>query len=157
MESASGFLCRSIDRIVECLDGLDSDAATWRPPARGANSLQGIAAHVLGNVEENILGVVAGQPVDRQHDSEFADDQRSTEAVRAQWRSLRPRVHAALVGLPASEMESRRMHPRRGDVTVRELLLVAVRHAAEHMGQAELTRDLLRAEIARSASPEGRG
>ena len=154
-ESASGFLCRSVDRIVGCLDGLDADAAGWRPPAPDANSLLGIAAHVLGNVEENILGVVAGQLVDRQREGEFADDHHSVEAVRERWRSLRPRVHAALVSLPASEMESRRMHPRRGELSVREVLLVAVRHAAEHMGQAELTRDLLRAEMARSAPTEG--
>jgi NTP pyrophosphatase (non-canonical NTP hydrolase) len=157
MESASGFLCRSIDRIVGCLDGLEPDAATWRPPAPGANSLLGIAAHVLANAEENVLGVVAGQPVDRQREGELADDQRSAEAVREQWRALRPRLHAALVGLTASEMESRRVHPRRGDMGVRDVLLVAVRHAAEHMGQAELTRDLLRAEMARSAPTEGGG
>ncbi|MBN1310607.1 MAG: hypothetical protein JXB30_04240 [Anaerolineae bacterium] len=34
-------------------------------------------------------------------------------------------------------------HPRRGQMAGRAELIIVARHAAEHMGQAELTRDLL--------------
>jgi hypothetical protein len=36
-------------------------------------------------------------------------------------------------------------HPRRGAISGREILIVVARHAAEHLGQAELTRDLWKA------------
>jgi hypothetical protein len=38
-----------------------------------------------------------------------------------------------------------RQHPRRGPLSGREILIVVARHAAEHLGQAELTRDLMKA------------
>ncbi|CAN5843324.1 hypothetical protein BH10CHL1_BH10CHL1_01810 [soil metagenome] len=43
----------------------------------------------------------------------------------------------------ADELTRVRSHPRRGQITGREILLVVACHAAEHRGQAELTRDLL--------------
>lgn len=100
-----------------------------------------MATHTLGNAEENILGVLAGQPVDRDHEREFAAAP-SQAAIAAQWQDLRPRLLAVLCGLPAGELARPRAHPRRGSITAREVLLVVARHAAEHLGQAELTRDL---------------
>ncbi|MCB0140064.1 MAG: DUF664 domain-containing protein, partial [Caldilineaceae bacterium] len=38
-------------------------------------------------------------------------------------------------------------HPRRGQMSGRAILMVVMRHAAEHMGHAELTRDLLYANL----------
>jgi len=40
-------------------------------------------------------------------------------------------------------LERQYEHPRRGRLTGRETLVVVARHAAKHMGQAELTLDLL--------------
>ena len=39
LDAFTGFICRSIDRIVACLEGLDEPDLDWRPPADGANSL----------------------------------------------------------------------------------------------------------------------
>ncbi|MDP9352215.1 MAG: DUF664 domain-containing protein [Chloroflexota bacterium] len=47
--------------------------------------------------------------------------------------------------MPRSRLEEEIEHPRRGRITGREVLLVVARHCAEHLGQAELTRDLLEA------------
>jgi hypothetical protein len=55
-EAAAGFLCRSLGRVIGCLDGLTPDEATWHPPADSANSLLTIAWHTLNNAEENISG-----------------------------------------------------------------------------------------------------
>ena len=38
-----------------------------------------------------------------------------------------------------------RAHPRRGTITGRDVLIVVARHAAEHWGEAQLTRSLLKA------------
>jgi hypothetical protein len=53
-----------------------------------------------------------------------------------------------------AELAAMRTHPRRGPMSANEILLVVARHAAEHLAQAELTRDLLQATLATSTQPE---
>jgi len=64
--------------------------------------------------------------------------------VRDHWRELRARRETALAALPAGELDRERPQPRRGPLTGREVLLVVARHAAEHWGEAQLTRSLMR-------------
>ncbi|MGI8550907.1 MAG: DinB family protein [Dehalococcoidia bacterium] len=143
--SFAGFICRAIDRIVSCLDELDEQGLNWRPPAIGANSVYTLAVHTMANAEENILGTVCGQAVARSREQEFLSRAPSAEPLQEYWRRLRTQIEDALTALPSGELDREREHPRRGSVTGREVLLVVARHSAEHMGQAELTRDLLRA------------
>ena len=138
------YIASSLDRLVEIGATLDEAALNWRPPAPDTNSLHVLARHTLGNAEESILETLCGRPVGRDREGEFAA-RGATVAVPAHWRALRPRLQAALAALPTSELDRGREHPRRGKITGREVLLVVARHAAEHLGQAELTRDLLRA------------
>lgn len=83
-------------------------------------------------------------PVGRERDAEFAQDG-TAAGVRARWRELRPRLVAALSHVAPGELARDRPHPRRGALDGRAVLIVVARHAAEHLGQAELTRDLWRA------------
>lgn len=139
------FISRSIDRIIACLDDMSEDDLNWRP-IKTANSLFVLATHILGTTEENILGVLCGQPVQRRREAEFAAVGTSAETVRSKWSELRSRIEEALRHLTPEELNRKREHPRRGQLTGREVLIVLARHAAEHMGQAELTRDLLLVE-----------
>ena len=139
------FIGSSLDRLVACLEGLSADELNWRPQAPAANSLYALAIHTLGNAEENILETLGGQVVGRDRKGEFAVSGDSVEAVAARWRELRERLAWTLTELPASALDAEYSHPRRGTVTGRAILIVVARHAAEHLGQAELTRDLLRA------------
>jgi hypothetical protein len=145
VESFKRFIYGSIDSIVGYLDGLDEAELNWRPPAPETNSLYAIASHVLGNAEENILGTLCGRPYHRDHPAEFAAKAPTPEPVREQWRALKARIDEALAALPDSELDRERRHPRRGLLTGREVLIVVARHAAEHWGQVQLTRDLVRA------------
>lgn len=141
----TGFICRSIDRLVDCLDGLDEEGLNWRPPADGANSLMVLATHTLANAEENILGTLCGRSIPRSHAAEFAARAESAPDVRGHWLHLREQIVSVLAAMGAEDLERERAHPRRGNLTGREILIIVARHAAEHLGQAELTRDLLRA------------
>jgi hypothetical protein len=143
----AGFICRSIDRIVVCLNGLDEGQLNWRPPGPQTNSLYLLAIHTMANAEENILGTLCGQPIERRRGDEFAVWGTAAADAEARWRDLRERLTAALGTLDPTELEREREHPRRGSLTGREVLLVVARHAAEHQGHAELTRDLLRATL----------
>jgi uncharacterized damage-inducible protein DinB len=137
-----GFISRSIERIIACLDGLSAEELNWRP-IENANSLYILATHILGTTEENLLGVLCAQPTSRKREAEFAAKGASVEPIRRKWLELQQRIKVGLDGLPSGELERERMHPRRGRLLGREVLIVVARHATEHMGQAELTRDLL--------------
>jgi hypothetical protein len=109
------------------------------------NSLYAIVMHVLGNAEENLLGTLCGQPVTRNRPTEFATSGKSAADARSQWAALRSRIERALSELPPDALDRERSHPRRGALTGRDVLSVVARHAAEHWGEAQLTRNLLQA------------
>jgi hypothetical protein len=141
----------SAGRILASLDGLDDGALNWRPPAEDANSLYALAAHTLANVERNVMHTFAGEPYAWDREAEFAATGPNGEDLVAQWDTLRRRIHAALRAATPGDLERLREHPRLGAIPGRAVLLQAARHAAEHAGQAELTRALLRVV----AQPEG--
>lgn len=138
------YIVSSLDRLVACLDNLSTAEINWRPLPT-ANSLYVLAIHTLANAEENLLGTLCGLPVARQRQAEFAAEGVSAEVIYQQWQSLRRHLKQHLVTLPTTALNELRQHPRRGVVTGRDLLIIVARHAAEHLGQAELTRDLLQA------------
>ena len=139
------YIASSLDRMVECVAGLDEAELSWRPPADGANSLQVLTVHTFGNAEENVLGQLDREDVARDRESEFRAAAGAGTELEERWRSLRPRMERALEALDREALDRLHDHPRRETLSGREVLLVVARHAAEHLGQAELTRDLLRA------------
>ncbi len=133
---------RECDRVLAALDGLSREQANWRP-VEGANSIAVLATHMPANIREVLLGVVMGQPVVRDREAEFESGDRDPEALQSSWVALRTEVIAAFEPLSSAALDDLREHPRRGAIPVREILLVVARHAAEHAGQAELTRQLV--------------
>lgn len=132
----------SLTRTVACLDGLSDAQIGWRPAAANANSLRDLAVHAIANAEENVLGVAGGLAIDRTRADEFASDI-AADAIRAQLAGALSSIDRCLDALSPDDLDAPRDHPRRGRLPCREVLLVAARHAAEHMGQAELTRDMV--------------
>ena len=142
LRSFCQFIFGSVDRLVECLDGLSEHELNWRPSAPNTNSLYAITMHVLGNIEENILGTLCGLPVERDRDSELLAMGASAAPVHQRWQDLKEQITAALANLPADALNHERAHPRRGALTGRDVLIIVARHAAEHWGEAQLTRSL---------------
>ncbi|MGH2389219.1 MAG: DinB family protein [Chloroflexota bacterium] len=135
----------TLDRLITCVEGMDTEQLNWRPPAPGANSVYVLATHTLGNAEESILYTLRDQPSTRDREREFAARAQSLSALQEHWQDLREHLQAAMLGFSDSDLARTVKHPRRGLMTGREVLLVVARHAAEHLGQAELTRDLAQA------------
>ena len=142
IESLWRYIRRSIDRILSCLDGLEEDDLNWRP-LENANSLYVLAIHMIANVEANILGVLCFQNIVRHRDEEFKARGSSIEPVKKRWREVQEVVSSHLAKLSSKDLGKEYAHPRRGKITGRDLLITIARHAAEHVGHAELTRDLL--------------
>ena len=136
------YISSSVDQLLATMDGLTAEEINWSPIG-DANSLYVLATHTMGNVTQNMLAVLCGQPVQRERDAEFAAQGDTPDALRTQWQNLHPQIQAQLEQLDAATLNQPRTHPGRGELTGREVLIVVARHSAEHMGQAFLTRDLI--------------
>jgi hypothetical protein len=136
------YILHSLDRLVACSDGMTAEQFNWPPSAPGANSVYALTVHTLGNAEENILYMLFGMPSTLDRQQEFAAQTQSTAGLKLHWEVLREQLKEAMLALSEVDMVREVSHPRRGVLTGREVLLVVARHAAEHLGQAELTRDL---------------
>ena len=146
-----GFLLayqRSLARLRACVDGLTAEQLNWRPPAGEANSIAVLAVHTMGNIRQNVIGVACGLPDDRDRDAEFVSriDDPATLIQRSQ--DLYGEIEQALAEFLVEKLDEHLEHPHRGPTTRRQALLVAARHAAEHIGQMELTRDLALEKLA---------
>ncbi|MEX2314637.1 MAG: DinB family protein [Thermomicrobiales bacterium] len=136
------YISSSLGRLVQLAETIAPDGLHWSPPASSTNSIAVLAVHTLGNAEENILQTLCGQTMGRSRAGEFVERLSTADELLERWQDLRPRLESALAQLSAFDMDNERLHPRRGAIPGREVLIVVARHAAEHLGQAELTRDL---------------
>ncbi|SRR5260370_20733654 len=137
------YIVNSLDRLLACLDGLSAEQLNWQPAVPNANSLYALTTHTLGNTEENILFTLFGKPSSREREKEFLAQGYSADELIARWHILRTQMQEALLGLSSKDLQEERTHPRRGVITGLDILIVVARHTAEHLGQAELTRDLM--------------
>lgn len=136
------FIVSSLDRLMAIVGGCSVDELNYRPPVEGANSLLVLGIHTLSNAQENILRLLCGEPVERVRDAEFDAVANEDNVPIAWWPDLRKALERALSSVPAGDLDRVFDHPRREPMLGREILIVVARHAAEHLGQAELTRDL---------------
>jgi hypothetical protein len=152
LEAGWGYVEKRIDALVALLDGRSAEELNWRPAAPEANSIFVLATHTIANARQGLLVVLCGGSDDRDRDAEFRAAGDSTEPVERRWHELRAELRERLAALPPERMDEALNHPRQGAMTGREVLLLVATHAAEHLGQAELTRDL-RAASAGAGAP----
>ena len=145
IELCWSFIAESLDSMVALVAGLDVLEMDWKPAIAEANSLGVLLTHTLKHAQQNLLQNVAGEPVARDRDAEFGASGRPGSDYVRQWEVLRGTLVQALSKTPEEALDRMTEHPRRGPISGRGSLLVVVRHAAEHLGHSQLTRDLLRA------------
>jgi uncharacterized damage-inducible protein DinB len=145
-DAFSSALTTAIERIIACMDGLDRDEINWKPVENVTNSLYVLAVHTMANAEQTVVSMLGGENLPRDRDSEFAAVGESADWVHDRWATLKPALQYTLAGLSAEDLERQYEHPRRGKMTGWEALVMVVTHANEHVGHAELTRDLLKAK-----------
>jgi uncharacterized damage-inducible protein DinB len=149
IETYSKYIRKQIADVHATLKGLSDGQLNARPDFPGANSGYVIATHVLGNVRAWILGIACGQPLGRDRPAEFASRGTYEELGKAA-SALSDEIDAALAGLDASTL-SDRLTPGQElwgegeahEITRREALAHVLEHASMHLGQIQLTRDLV--------------
>jgi hypothetical protein len=135
-------LIAEIERVLRAADDLDAAQLSWTPNAKEANSILVLAAHTVGAAERHIVRSIGGGPVSGTRDEEFVASG-ELAPVRARWDALRPKIVDVLDHLPPGRLDDEVPPPSRIR-TIQGLLVHAIAHAAEHAGQAELTRDMLK-------------
>ncbi len=138
-----------LDQVCAALRGLTAAQLDWRPATGAANSACAIAGHVVGSTRVFALGFGCGRDVSRDRPAEFAASGADADALIDGIRRLSSEIEATLARLAPAELDRRIRPPQalRGtgeprELSRREALVESVRHAALHLGELRLTRDL---------------
>jgi uncharacterized damage-inducible protein DinB len=111
-------------------------------PTPDANSIAILVTHLVGS-EGEWLNRAAGRSIERDRDSEFRvrgrDARELIAAIEEADRAAPDLIRAAF----AAGIETQRDRPGAQPVTVSFCLIHAAAHAAEHVGHADLTKQLL--------------
>lgn len=137
------FLNETIERMLAVAGELSDQELHWSPLDQGSNSVAVLLTHTMGSLEETIVQVLAGEEVGRDRDAEFVERGVTAAVLADQWAGHRARLEPVFAAVNSGQLSAVHTHPRRGDVTGRNVLLGALTHAREHLGHAELTRDLI--------------
>jgi uncharacterized damage-inducible protein DinB len=128
--------------IENGLDGLTPAALDWVPQP-GMNSIGVLVSHLTG-AERYLIGeVIAGDNSNRDRDAEFKVQGMELNALLKRLADNRAYISGVLEELALADLETRRMFRHQREVTVGWVLGHALKHTATHMGQIQLTRELL--------------
>jgi hypothetical protein len=146
-DAVASYVDRAVEAMADIVGDLGDDLANARPSLPGANSPYAILRHCLGVMEFWGGQVVAGRTVDRDRDAEFRASGPVADLIASAQQAQR-RFRADLVTADP-RARPRGGHPRTGpdelELTSQgHALLHVMEEVCQHLGQMELTRDLLR-------------
>jgi Protein of unknown function (DUF664) len=146
-DAVASYVDRAVEAMADIVGDLGDDLANARPHLPGANSPYAILRHCLGVMEFWGGQVVAGRTVDRDRKAEFRASG-PVAGLIADAREAQRRFRTVIV---TADPKARPPgdHPTTGP---HELELTSQGHAllhvmeevCQHLGQMEITRDLLR-------------
>lgn len=142
------FVRRALDGMAQIVEGLGDELAGTRPPLPGANSPYAILTHCLGVVEYWSGHVVHGRPDHRDMSAEFSATGPVApllERTRQTLDQLAADVRAAHPAQVLPGAPDRPWHHGLPEVRQGAVLQHVYEELAQHHGQMEITRDLLRA------------
>jgi len=152
IETYSKYIRKQIADVHAALKGMREGQLNRRPDVPAANSGYVIATHVLGNARAWVLGIVCGQALSRDRPGEFASRGTFEELGKAAC-ALSGEIDAALAGLDPSKLDGRFVPSQElwgegepQEISRREGLAHVLEHASMHLGQIQLTVDMIRAQ-----------
>jgi hypothetical protein len=146
VDTVTSYVDHAVDKLAVVVTSLGDDLANQRPDLPGANSPYAIMTHCLGVMAYWGGHVVAGRDVQRDRPAEFTAAGRVAGLVAAAAQAkaqFRADARTADPQAPPRRPAARR---RQDVLEVRSqghALLHVVEELYQHLGQAELTRDLL--------------
>jgi hypothetical protein len=146
-DAVASYVDRAVEAMADIVGDLGDDLANTRPGLPGANSPYVILRHCLGVMEFWAGAVVAGRAVDRDRDAEFRSSGPVDGLIAAAQEAQR-RFRADIVTADP-KARPRATDPSMGRdelefVSQGHALLHVMEEVCQHLGQMEITRDLLR-------------
>ncbi len=146
-DAVASYVDRAVEAMADIVGDLGDDLANARPGLPGANSPYAILRHCLGVMEFWGGQVVAGRTVDRDREAEFrasgavadliADAQEAQRRFRADIVTADPKARPMGDHLTTG--------PDELELTSQgHALLHIMEEVCQHLGQMEITRDMLR-------------
>ncbi len=129
-------------QLKNALEGMTDEALDWSP-VEGANSLAALTAHIAG-AQSYLLGdLMTGRASLRDRDGEFATQQLDSIALAARLDAAMEDSTRSLESLTVDDLATERYSARhQRNFTVAWLLNHALEHCAQHVGHAQITRQL---------------
>ena len=143
LEAARSIVDQSLDAMRAAIDGASAEALNRRPAGDDSNPIAVLAVHALSSTRW-WLSTALGQPVpERDRPSEFLTTVASADELLGLFDPIAADCRALLSTDVAFDPGAIRDDPRDGDrVTAAWALIHAAEHLREHVGHAELTRQL---------------
>jgi uncharacterized damage-inducible protein DinB len=153
IETYSKYIRKQIADIHEALSGLSEEQLNRAPDVQCANSGFVIATHVFGNARAWVLGIVCGQALRRDRPAEFVSSG-TYDALGKAAAELSAEIEEALAEIDPTTLDDRFVPAQElwgegepHEITRREGLAHVLEHASMHLGQIQVTRDLVLAEV----------
>ena len=131
-------------QIKDTTQGLNEEAANWRPLPKDTNSIYAILCHLIGSDNFWVRQIIGGETIDREREAEFRASGHLSE-VLDRWEKVSRASEMVLRKLNSSQLGKTRTVPTRpdwGSVTVRWCILHLISHYAIHLGHIQFTRQL---------------
>jgi uncharacterized damage-inducible protein DinB len=143
LEAARSIVGESLDAMRAAIAGASADALNRRPAGEDTNPIAVLVVHALSSTRW-WLSVALGEPVpERDRPSEFLTTVTGADELLGVFDPIAADCRALLSADVALDPGAIREDPRDGDrVTAAWALIHAVEHLREHVGHAELTRQL---------------
>ena len=144
LEAARSIVDESLNAMRAAIAGASADALNGRPAGDDSNSIAVLVVHALSSTRW-WLSVALGQPVpERDRPAEFLTTVADPAELLSVFDPIAAECRALLDTEVALDAGAIRQDPRDdGRVTAAWALIHAVEHLREHVGHAELTRQLL--------------
>jgi len=143
IEAARSIVDESLDAMRAAIAGASVDALNRRPAGDETNSIAVLVVHAVSSTRWWLSVALAGTVPDRDRPSEFLTTVAGADELLGVFDPIAGDCRTLLQTDAAFEAGAIREDPRDGDrVTAAWALVHAVEHLREHVGHAELTRQL---------------
>jgi hypothetical protein len=130
------------------VEGVDAQGLNWNPLPGEANSLYAIVSHMCFSEPALIHTRITGQPMEGGYPNVFASRGDDPQELFSRLDQVGQTTHSLMEGLTAEDMD-RSIDPGGGrpSRTLREWIIVHLRHQALHLGHIEITKQLYEAGV----------
>jgi hypothetical protein len=159
VDAVVSYVDRAVDQMAAIVTELGDDLANRKPELAGSNSPYAILRHCLGVMEFWGGQVVAGREITRDRDAEFrahGPGAGLTAATADAKRQFRADAATAEFAAPPRSGTHHSKGPDELEFTSQgHALLHVLEEVTQHLGQMELTRDVLRTAAAGAGPASG--